>query len=372
MNKTKLNFIADLLAQKNISASVKERLLLLVKKELKLMSEKDDTQIKKILERIEKLENPQKDIESTHLSNKQEKPSVLANPKDVASFMALFNQRDGFKYFTHDYDEVGDFEINDFLFSRYQLFKEVTSKKVKIPRDLWAIMNQFAFESKHPVWKTISQDYKSSIPVKVGWSSKELVAWSVQNKLHPIRNEKYKDMINDFRRITRIESPNLDTLIKNTMEKVFSNERNSFEIDLKNLSKADFYTHVSSLKTALETVFEEIKKRADEITKRKIKVEYQRETEDDFFVRKILITHYNSFPTKELPVLLKEWTASEKGSMGKIAENMQGYCYWSVITRIEGIPTKVNILKNDDMPNDERVTDLESVGFTHIFTFYYK
>lgn len=378
MNKLKVDFISDLLAHKNISVAEKERLFGLTKDEIQKIG--NDDSLKEIIERIERLEKEQvtqidaapSPANTELLEKSTKKISPLANPKDVATFMSLFNQRDGLKYLTHDYDEDGDFGIEEFLLSRKKVFNEITYGGINIPTSLWEIVNHFAF-LVNPKWSSISTDYKVPVNnITMGWSSKELIDWSKQTKLHPIRNEKYKKVINDFRRITRIESPNLETLVENTIDKVFSDKKNDFNIETTNLSKADFYTHVGRLKDALETVFEEIKKRTDDEKKKKIRIEYQRETEDDYFVRKILITHYNSFPPKELAVLLGEWRNLNKGSMGKIGKNMQGYCHWSVVTQIEGNPLKVNILKEKDTPDHERVDPSEAVGFTHIFTFYYK
>lgn len=380
MNKLKVDFISDLLAHKNISVAEKERLFGLTKKEIGKIGEDNDVRFREVIERIEKLEREQiTQIDvitspteaETQVKNTKKKPKI-ANPKDVANFMSLFNQRDGLKYLTHDYDEEGSFEIDDFLISRKKVFDETTRQKVSIPQSLWAIVKQFAFDSKQTKWTTISEDYENFLVIEIGWASKELRDWSKQTKLHPIRNEKYKQVINDFRHITRIESPNLETLVENTIDKVFSDQKNDFKIETTDLSKADFYTHVGLLKNTLETVFEEIKKRTDDEKKKRIRIEYQRETEDDYFVRKILITHYNSFPPKELAVLLDEWSNLNKGSMGKIGKNMQGYCHWSVVTKIEGSPIKVNILKEKDTPDYELADPSEAVGFTHVFTFYYK
>lgn len=380
MNKSKIDFISDLLAHKDISAVEKERLFGLTKDEIRKIGADNDDRLQEVIERIERLEEvqitqtdvapPSTDAESPVKSTK--KIPGIANPKDVANFMSLFNQRNGLKYLTHDYDEEGSFQIDDFLISGKKVFDETTTRKVNIPQSLWAIVKQFSFDSKQTKWTTISEDYKNFMEIEIGWASKELRDWSKQTKLHPIRNEKYKKIINDFRRITRIESPNLETLVENTIKKVFSDKKNDFKIEAVDLSKADFYTHVGFLRTALETVFEEIKERAKEEDQKKIKIEYQRETEGDYFVRKILITHYNSFPPKELAVLLDEWNNLNKGSMGKIGKNMQGYCHWSVVTKIEGNPIKVNILKEKDTPDHEQADASEAVGFTHIFTFYYK
>ena len=121
------------------------------------------------------------------------------------------------------------------------------------------------------------------------------------------------------------------------------------------------------------SIFEEIKKRTENKKQRKISIKYERGVEDEYFLRKLIITHYNSFPTKELDVLCKEWQSSDdKGVMGGIKINIIGYCNWSVETIIEGKAVRINILRNENTPEKENINEASVVGFTHILTFYYK
>jgi hypothetical protein len=147
--------------------------------------------------------------------------------------------------------------------------------------------------------------------------------------LHPIKQPPFAEVIKDFKRITRIESPNLETLV----DKVFDDK--TFEIGKRDLSKADFYTHVGEFSSALQTIFEEIQQRGDTDEKKKVSVEYKKTgTCDDFFIRNVVITHHESYPTRDDEDLMKDWLALEKGNMGRIAKLLQGYCHWSVITKI--------------------------------------
>ena len=122
------------------------------------------------------------------------------------------------------------------------------------------------------------------------------------------------------------------------------------------------------------SIFEEIKKRSDFSDKREVTIKYERSISDEgYYLRKIVITHHNSFPNKELGLCLKEW--QEKGNMGKIKEKLRGYCHWSVETIIEETPTKVNILKEKETKEYEIINCKKEdapEGFTHILTFYYK
>jgi len=288
---------------------------------------------------------------------------IAGNPKHVAQFMSLFNQRDGLKYLTHDFDESGEFDRKSFL---EQIRKVCTEnfEQLEIPQTLKELINQFAFE-KEPKWMAFDNQYNPK-EITSGWSAPE---WeeTKAGKLHPIRLSQFAEIIKDFKRTTRIESPNLDVLIK----KVFADE--SFEIEKKDLSKADFYTHVGEFKSALETIFEEIQKRSDTPDKKKVSVEYKKRFSDEYAVREIIISHHNSFPTRDDENnLIKEWLSLEKGNMGKIAKHLQGYCYWSVVTKINDKPMKVNILREKDTPEQEEVDATVATGFTHILTFYHQ
>lgn len=364
---SKFKFIQSLVENEKFNFSQKERFFKLVSKELESTSDIDKQvleEIRMIKEKVSIIEEEKtdclkkivNDIDSIKLNEKEqlkfntefknslallkikkenlgqnsEKLKILPepNPKHVADFMSLFNQREGLKYLTHDYDENDQFGIDKFLIAANDVFQKQT-KKLNIPQSLWRIVKQFAFDSKQTEWTSISEDYKKDIPIRIGWATPELRNWSKQNDLHPIHNIEYKKIINDFKRITRIESKNLEKLIDASLKSAFENEIENYKIKKIDLSKADFYSHVGFLKTAFETIFKEIKKRSDSNEKKEISIKYLRSSAEDYFLRKIVITHHKSFPNKELDMLIKEW--QEKGSMGNIKEKLKGYCYWSVL-----------------------------------------
>lgn len=400
MAKDKYDFIQELMENQKLTTAQRERILFLVSNELKndnihgvelsarleriesdlgLLKSKahpsiniDNSEINEseLVEHEEEfllfsdyLENDGELIEQFEQINLSKKNEIVVNPKHVADFMSLFNKRDGLKYLTHDFDENDNSEIASFLAKAKNIFTQIT-KQLSIPKSLWTIVEQFAF-NKDPKWTALSESYDKKI-VRTGWHK-----WTfdkIGNNLHPIRNERNKIIINDFRRLTRVESPNFDKLIDKCIQLTFKEDANDFEIEKIDLAKADFYTHVGNLKIAIETIFEEIKKWTDSNDKKKITIKYERELSDEYFLRKIIITHHNSFPTKELQVLLKEW--HQKGNMGKINERLNGYCYWSIETKIEEKSTRVNILKESTTSDFEEIETAS--GFSHILTFYYK
>lgn len=382
MAKDKYDFIQEMLSNTRLTNSQKERIMLFSLKEIKKDSSQIFSRLKKlelssqkdikILKRIEELEISLETIKTEQSTNQlaQEiRINPQSNPKHVADFMSLFNQREGLKYLTHDYDESSEFDIDQFLLSANDVFIEY-SRKLNIPTSLWRIVKQFAFDSKQPAWTSISSDYKNFLPIKIGWATKELREWSKKNRLHPIRNEEYEKIISDFKKITRIESPNLERLINQTLEDTLKNDVTNFTVEKIDLQKADFYSHVGFLKRALEAIFEEIKKRSDFKTKKRVTIKYERSISDDgYYIRKIRILHHESYPEKELKLILDEW--HHKGNMGKIKQNLNGYCHWSVETLVDGIPQRINILKENQTLDYETIGE-DVQGFTHILTFYYK
>jgi hypothetical protein len=359
MSKTKMDFIADLLNSKILEPAYKEKFFLLAFEEIK-NSEKDDKKIWKEIDALKMALNAR--------LKESEEESVTAGfipkhkPKDVADFMTLFNKRDGLKYLTHDFDEVGTFEIETFLKRAQKIFFTNTRKdKFSIPKKLYEIINQFAFSSD-PDWTNSDKQIVNS-----GWSTNEWINWSKKNKLHPIRHEGFKEIINSFRQLIRIESPVLENQIQKIITKVFDGN-NSFSIEQNSLSKADFYTHVPSFEKAITAIFELMKLREDN---RNIEISYDRSTDGDYFVRKLILNQIGAGPTKELDVLVSEWK-SEKGAMGGIRNNLYGFCNWSVETIIEEKAVRINILKDENTNEIEFLTPLSVDGFKHILTFYYR
>src|SRR5690606_27053810 len=161
MEKNKYEFISEILENRKLNQTQRERLFNLAMLEIKAESRKDRELLRKIEEIEEKLNelknSPNTKLEEpTSLNKRMDGPEP--NPKHVADFMSLFNQRNGLKYLTHDYDENDGFKIDNFLISANEIFAEKT-KKLNIPVSLWRIVKQFAFDSHQTEWTSISEDY---------------------------------------------------------------------------------------------------------------------------------------------------------------------------------------------------------------------
>ena len=352
----KITFITELLNSKKIEASQKERLFMLTANELKKSNETDE----KILAEIDALKKKVFNLKENDVKSevKSEKV-VLHKPKDVANFMYLFNKRDGFKYLTHDYDEEGIFDIENYLKKTKTIF-EIETKKNSIPKDLYAIVNQFAFSEK-PEWGN---------NLKEGFSTQKWIEWSKSNNLSPIRNKEFETIINKFRDLTRIESPDLETIINGLISDIFENS--NFEIKLNRLEKADFYTNTKTFNDAIKSIFEIIyNKRNIDNGNNNLLIEYKGMLQDNFYEVKLIITHLNSYPSKDFEQLHPEWK-SDKGSIGKIKKKLFGYCDWSIESKFENGCYRINLLKDDTSPDYESIPDKTIEGTKHILKFYYK
>lgn len=358
MSKSKIDFISDLLVSKKLEASQKERLFRLAANELKKNGETDE----RIFAEIEAIKNQLKGFTENiqKREEKTEKERVLIHkPKDVADFMYLFNKRDGFKYLTHDYDGEGKFEIEVFLKNAKELF-DIQTKKLSIPKDLYAIVNQFAFSDK-PEWGN---------KTKQGFSLQKWINWSKENNLSPIRNKGFEAVINKFRNLTRVESPDLKKIIDDLKSDIFRDL--NFDITLNRLDKADFYTNTNTFKTAIKSIFEVIyKKRKIAKGSNKLSIEYKGLLVDNYYEVQLIITHFNSYPTKDFEQLLEEWRGY-KGAIGEIKAKLFGYCDWSIETRLEGGCYRINLLKEDSTPDFEKIDCKIVDGTKHILKYYYK
>lgn len=369
----KISFITELLNSKKIDASQKERLFLLTASELKNNVSNDNEDIIKRIAEIEKKivsfeDFPNSKIKSSK-STVQEKKSIRRpilkkehRPKDVADFMYLFNKRDGLKYLTHGFDETGKtFNIEEFLSASKAIF-DTQTKKLRIPSELFSITNQFAF-AKNPEWENITE----------GFSSLKWIDWSNKNQLSPFQNKEFEKIINIYRSLTRVESPGLDEIIKNIANEVFNIA--DFEIKYCRLDKADFYTFTRTFKKAITSIFEIInKKKFQDGTTNKIDITYQGKqgiTNENYYEVSIIITHINSFPTKDFDQLRPEWK-SEKGTIGQIRENLIGYCDYSIESKFENGCYRINLLKDKTIPDFEKVDAEKIEGTKHILKFYYK
>jgi len=287
----------------------------------------------------------------------------LHKPKDVADFMQLFEKRNGLKWLTHDFDNSeSEFEIEIFLKQAKIIFYEFISHHY-LPTSLWKITYEFAF-NENPQWGE-----KRSF--KQGWSSPTWIEWSKSEKMHPMKNNEFYEIIQGFRRQTRIESPELDRLIKNELRIVLKDEFSGWQVELIDCQKADFYTNTAFFKKALALIFDGIGKRSS--ISKKLIVQYIREVEGAYKKKIIKICHHDSFLTRPVEDLINEITNEEKGDFNSVKNFLYGYCDWLIETKYESDPIRITVLGEEKGVDIEFLdTKSEVEGFTHFLIFYTK
>jgi len=285
-------------------------------------------------------------------------------PKRVADFMSLFDDPDGLKYLTHDFDESDRiFDIQYFLPKAKKVFEQSTKLgKLTIPSSLWAIVNEFAFVES-PSWNKGCKD---------GWSKPDRVQWAIEEKKHLKRNVTFAVTIETFRKLTRIEAPELKNLLIKIIKEKIGPKYADCKVQLIDCEKADFYTHVGYFSEAMMLLLDGFCKRLNEHNQ--LSVIYSRGTVGEYRARIITVTHINSFPMKPLDDFLHD-IEKGKGELADVRAKLEGYCDWYIETIWDEQPMKITLLGTGDLierlPENE-LTIKRIVGFSHTLTFYQK
>jgi len=286
------------------------------------------------------------------------------DPRHVADFMNLFDDPNGLKYLTHDFDESEQtFDIEHFLAQAYKVFDEHTkSKNNSIPQSLWAVVNEFAF-ARDPFWNKGCKD---------GWSRPDRIEWSKKEKKHLKRNSEFAQTIDAFRKLTRVEAPELSSIVDRILREKLGDRYSKFNISTQNCEKADFYTLVSFFEEALKLILDGCYKRID--ISNQLIISYSRNNVAGYRARILQINHVSSFPMKPLDDFLADIDKG-KGEFADIKMKLTGYCNWSIETfwddhyrRIHLLGERKHLVEILDDPNTISTVN----GFRHIFTFFQK
>jgi len=297
-------------------------------------------------------------------NEKEEKEINLSKhkPIDVTRFLLNFRASEGLKFLTHDYDKTdSEFEYENILSVAKKEFDELSSQFV-IPPSLWARINQFAFGDPTKVWRF------NRIAYKLNWKSPELLTWINCNpNIHPIKNEYFeKGFITPFKKSIEIKAPELEYIFKNKLAENLESKYLSFDIELIDLDKANFYTNIDALQVGISYIFKAIKQRFS--NSNKIKVEFSRKTDSEGRKRIIKIVHIDSACNKAL-----DKNELLQGDLLEAEKAFFGICDWSIISRSpDDSINMLNILfdVNSNKNPKEKIDDFLIEGFTHVLTFY--
>lgn len=277
------------------------------------------------------------------------------DPRFTADFLSLFNQRDGFKYLTHNYDQ-GNCVLTDMLDHVRSVFNQYSASD-DLPVSLKSLMNHFL---NGGTW--YDQEGRKCAE---GYSSRKWIDWSERNEnMHPIMNiGGIEKTIQRFRHTIRVVAPDLQTIV-GAVSKKFPN----IHFEFVDLGKADFYTNVYILRLAILDIIKDISEHG---VNKPVRIEYKPDFNKEYFIRKVVITQQGSYS----PISIEEAIAKFKVNGGFFAENaikLTGYCDWSVESIWNGSPYRWNILRDKETPEIEEIEPSSVTGFSHVLTFYYK
>jgi len=300
------------------------------------------------------LENKEKEEKEIDLSKHK--------PIDVTRFLLNFRASEGLKFLTHDYDKTDSvFDYNSILTIAKKEFNDLSSQFV-IPPSLWARINQFAFGDPNKVWRFNKVSYK------LNWQSPELLSWMEANPItHPINNEVFeKGIITPFKKSIEIKAPDLEYIFKNKLAENLASKYLSFDIELIDLDKANFYTNVDAFQVGISYIFKSINQRIK--NSNKIRIEFLRKADDEGRKRIIKIIHLGSKCDKAL-----DKKDLFQGDLLEAEKAFFGICDWSIISKSpDDSVNKLNVLfdiNSNKLPK-EKIEDSLIEGFTHILTFY--
>lgn len=283
-------------------------------------------------------------------------------PKDVVDFMKLFDNATGLKYLTHDFDEVDQkFDIHSFLIEAKKVFDQHTHK-FTIPKSLWEIINQFAFQ-ENPKWFAFGRK------IEEGWSSEKWIKWS-ELYGYPSKNLDYERVIKEFKEQVRVRT--LPKIVKSVVEKKFGSQEGHFNFSFIDLEKADFYTHVDSFMAGLEHLLDEVCNRPDFPN---VTIQLDRRATENYRTRIMHIYHQDSYPFNKSEKEVFEKYRESGGNLWEVRNKFFGYCDWYIETIWDKQPMRIHLLKEGMVKNkiDVEIESLDSIvrpGFTHTLTFY--
>lgn len=366
MATDKYDFILNLIENKKLSPSQKERVLRLSVLETKKDGIKKDTELFKRIEEIEKKligKRNEGDGISEHKPKKHK-------PKDTYELLYYFSSTDGgMKNLTHSFNSAF-IAYEDLMEKCREEFEQGKKKYPNVPDALLKRIEEFAF-SENPDWYIMRGEEK--IEYKTGWSEPEFVKWYKKSKIHPAMDAGYNDkMIVPFKETiqARTDLGNLIKLIEGISKIVF---QNSINLQIKNsVHTAQFYTDVDRLGLAIYHIFTAIKQASSKNFCDEVEIDF--EIQDGGKIIKIV--HIDSTPTKSVNDF--DFLG---GDLGSVKNNLWSLCNYDILAKFqEGEYRKVILSDKANETEKNEATgkwlgknykiEEKVKGFTHVLKFY--
>jgi hypothetical protein len=352
----KLNFVNNLLdysVKKNVDSQTRERLFMLIGREVE-KSGFNIEQIEAIVE--EKLEQKLK-------KNNPSQPESH-DPKNTVSVLSLFDTE--FKYLTHEWDNE-EIEFNRETYLKniiFPIYDSSINANKKLPSHLksrlWAFIKKPKIKNgEDNIW-FVNPLFGKPFKSKYGWSSEAFIDWYDNSINKNIADTPMilDEMINPFKNSIQIRKGKLfDHLYPITHEIL----ENKFEINYnkERLDSAKFYADVQDLFIAVKIILKNIKEEAE--TNDRYSVEFNYTEMDNFKILEIIHIDSKCMLNGTLNIL--------GGNSNSIKEKLTGLCNWSIEAVFADGPKRLNILW------DKQIAEIEDInyqpkGFVHKLYFY--
>jgi hypothetical protein len=391
MQKSKADFINDILLDKRLDLSLKEKFIELTSREILSTENENKRRIedleKNMLENLgARLEIGQKVIQnrlitesSTSGENSQENEK-LHKPKDVAEFLYNFRRvkNPRLKFLTHKWDLTKDTPLSYEVVIKNAIneFWEC-SKKYTIPIALFSKILEFVYAKSgvdekgkpHPHFFYLDENVKR-INIYKGWSSDEMKEWAKTNPNKDPNGDTYwiKELINPFKNCIEVRAKTLKKYFNDSVNHIYKDSINKLDLVLdKSLDDARFFTDVPILFEGIREILAAGKTYAEENNMNPyIKISYDTpEGTGDYGIRQIMI-----ITSKDIEVT-NSFEPKSGGNFGAAFSHFWGLCNWSIICKQNEKLIKYNVISDEENIIEKEILEhFEPEGFTHILTFF--
>ena len=270
---------------------------------------------------------------------------IIHNPKHITKFLRQFKENTDLKWTTHSWDNIKYASIDDFINALNENKKEF-NRLYKHNRDLYNLIQYFIYQPKsNPIENGIPKyGWVNLQAMKFGWQfpDNKFLLWCKENydnksyderkkpfqyllpkELRPSKTVKGKE-IKYFQDVVEIFKTEIqfreEYLYKEIRKRIHRISDFNFS-GLDELKKLDFYTYTPGVLSAIDHIFEQIKRNETAID---INISYI------IHNQKIIlsITQINSFPSKELDI--NNTKSFLGGHLNAIAESLFSLADFSI------------------------------------------
>jgi hypothetical protein len=403
MNKSKVDFIADLLSEKRLDASDKEKLFQLAFKELRNL-ETTDEDLRKKVEALEEKINGEGNGRTKSLKKENEN---YHNPQKVLGWLQLFTQNDSdIKFSTHLWDDLGRYEtINEFFSKinenwKYHKFSILPNYNHNL---YYEKVYPFLFQrdltrlEKDPNEKKEFGWGRGDQLIKIGWQYPNIIKeWCANHfdektnkktpfemevpnnvlpsrKIHGIPIKYFEDVVEVFKKEIEFRDNDLYYRIKRLVKKRLS-EFNIDENALKSLKGHSFFTNTEYVEKSIDRILYHISKRTENP---EVKIYGSITMDKNYFVLEIV--HKGSFSDKLLNNNKIQLNKDSGDMLYILRRTLQSLCDYAIESRFREIESgelvsyRIHYLYNgveeqNWQPFKEKM-DKGAEGFKHILNF---